>query len=97
MAEALLMVVAKCQCIGGTIIVVIGVKAAYRVFAPVFFVGLRPAPVVIHLRAAVSAVEQARQRVGLPGGVCAVDGLSDLLGQFPSLRVYNGLMGMLEW
>ena len=76
---------------------VIGVKAAYRVFAPVLFVGLRPAPVVIHLRAAVGAVEQAGQRVGLPGGVCAVDGLSDLLGQFPSLRVYNGLMGMLEW
>ena len=76
---------------------VIGVKAAYRVFAPVLFVGLRPAPVVIHLRAAVGAVEQAGQRICFAGGVCAVDGLSDLLGQFPSLRVYNGLMGMLEW
>lgn len=51
---------------------------------------------VIHLRAAVGAVEQAGQRIGLPGGVRAVDGFSDLLGQFPSLRVHNGLMGMLE-
>ena len=76
---------------------VIGVKAAYRVFAPVLFVGLRPAPVVIHLRAAVGTIKQARQRICLPGGVGTVDGLSDLLGQFPSLRVYNGLMGMLEW
>ena len=40
-AKALLTVMAKCQRIGGAVIVVAGIRAAYRVFTPVFFVDPR--------------------------------------------------------
>ena len=75
---------------------VVGVEAAHRVPAPVLLLRRAPALVVIHFLAAVRAERKPRQGIGLAGGVRAVDGLFDLLGQPPRLLIYEGLMGILE-
>ena len=54
------------------------------------------APVVVHLAAAVRAVDQAREHVGLAGGVRAADGLADLLHGVEGALIYDGLVGVLD-
>ena len=52
--------------------------------------------VVIHLLAAVGAVQKAGQRIRFPQRVDALGRLAELLGKLPCFSVHNGLVGIFK-
>ena len=75
---------------------VAGIKAAYRVRLPAFFQRPGTFSVIIHFGPAVGAEHQPSQRISHACGVCPAHSFSDVLGQLPSFRVNDGLVGILK-